>query len=322
MKSRLLLCALSATCLSALAAEAPKAPKAAAPKPPEPPVYMTVATAGPDYALQGEYAAEGVGANIIALGDGNFRLVLHKGGLPGAGWDKSAKSEAEGKLDGDSVRFKELGELKSGVLTVSGTILKRLERHSPTEGAKAPAEAVILFDGSHADAWNGGHTDERKLLAAGTTSKQAFQSFTLHLEFLLPFKPLGRGQGRANSGVYIQNRYELQVLDSFGLKGLDNECGGIYQNSVPAVNMCYPPLQWQTYDIDFTAAQFGPDGKKTASAILTVKHNGVVVQDNLALKAATPGGGFKTEVPAPGPFQLQGHGNPVYYRNIWVVEKK
>ncbi len=283
---------------------------------------MTVATAGPDYALQGEYAAVGVGANIIALGDGNFRLVVHPGGLPGAGWDKSPKSEAEGKLADEVVRFKELGELKGGVLTVNGAALQRLERHSPTEGAKAPAEAVILFDGSQADAWNGGHLDDRKLLAAGTTSKQAFQGFTLHLEFLLPFKPHGRGQGRANSGVYIQNRYELQVLDSFGLKGLDNECGGVYQNSAPSVNMCFPPLQWQTYDVDFTAAKFGPDGKKTANASLTVKHNGVVVQDNLALKGATPGGGFKGEVPTPGPFQLQGHGNPVYYRNIWVIEKK
>jgi hypothetical protein len=208
------------------------------------------------------------------------------------------------------------------VLTIGATSLKRIERHSPTEGAKPPAGAIILLDGSNADAWKGGHLDERKLLAAGTTSKQAFQSFTLHLEFLLPFKPLGRGQGRANSGVYVQNRYEVQVLDSFGLKGLDNECGGVYQNSAPKVNMCFPPLQWQTYDIEFTAAKFDADGKKTANAILTVKHNGVVVQDKLSLKGATPGGGFKTEVPAPGPFQLQGHGNPVYYRNVWIVEQK
>jgi hypothetical protein len=88
------------------------------------------------------------------------------------------------------------------------------------------------------------------------------------------------------------------------------------------MNLCFPPLQWQTYDMEFTAAKFDAAGKKTAHAILTVKHNGVVVQDRLELKGATPGGGFKTEVPAPGPFQLQGHGNPVFYRNIWVVERK
>jgi len=324
MRLPALLCALSLAAFTGYAADAPKptAPKAPAPKNVEPPVYMTVETAGPDFPLQGEYAGEGLGANIVALGDGNFRLVTFKGGLPGAGWDVSAKTEAEAKRDGDVVRFKDLAELKGGVLTIGATSLKRIERHSPTEGAKPPAGAIILLDGSNADAWKGGHLDERKLLAAGTTSKQAFQSFTLHLEFLLPFKPLGRGQGRANSGVYVQNRYEVQVLDSFGLKGLDNECGGVYQNSAPKVNMCFPPLQWQTYDIEFTAAKFDADGKKTANAILTVKHNGVVVQDKLSLKGATPGGGFKTEVPAPGPFQLQGHGNPVYYRNVWIVEQK
>jgi len=324
MRLPALLCALSLAAFTGYAADAPKptAPKAPAPKNVEPPVYMTVETAGPDFPLQGEYAGEGLGANIVALGDGNFRLVTFKGGLPGAGWDVSAKTEAEAKRDGDVVRFKDLAELKGGVLTIGATSLKRIERHSPTEGAKPPAGAIILLDGSNADAWKGGHLDERKLLAAGTTSKQAFQSFTLHLEFLLPFKPLGRGQGRANSGVYVQNRYEVQVLDSFGLKGLDNECGGVYQNSAPKVNMCFPPLQWQTYDIEFTAAKFNADGKKTANAILTVKHNGVVVQDKLSLKGATPGGGFKTEVPAPGPFQLQGHGNPVYYRNVWIVEQK
>ena len=324
MRLPTLLCTLSLVALTSHAADAPKPAdsKAPATKNTEPPVFLTVETAGPDFPLQGEYAAEGQGADIIALGDGNFRLVTFKGGLPGAGWDGSAKTEIEAKRDGDVVRFKDVAELKGGVLTIGTAALKRVERHSPTEGAKAPAGAIVLLDGSNADAWNGGHLDERKLLAAGTTSKQAFQSFTLHLEFLLPFKPLGRGQGRANSGVYVQNRYEVQVLDSFGLKGLDNECGGVYQNSAPKVNMCFPPLQWQTYDIEFTAAKFGADGKKTENAVLTVKHNGVVVQDKLSLKGATPGGGFRTEVPAPGPFQLQGHGNPVYYRNIWLVETK
>jgi hypothetical protein len=85
--------------------------------------------------------------------------------------------------------------------------------------------------------------------------------------------------------------------------------------------MCFPPLQWQTYDVEFTAAKFDKDGKKTANAVVTVRHNGVLVHDNLELKGATPGGGFKTEVPAPGPFYLQGHGNPVVYRNVWVVAK-
>ena len=136
-----LLCALSLAAFTGYAADAPKsiAPKAPAPKNVEPPVYMTVETAGPDFPLQGEYAGEGLGANIIALGDGNFRLVTFKGGLPGAGWDASAKNEVEAKRDGDVVRFKEVAELKGGVLTVGATSLKRIERHSPTEGAKPMA---------------------------------------------------------------------------------------------------------------------------------------------------------------------------------------
>ena len=177
----------------------------------------------------------------------------------------------------------------------------------------------MLFRSS-ASAWNGGHMDERNLLAAGIKSKQSFGDFTLHVEFLLPFKPAARGQGRGNSGVYLQDRYEVQVLDSFGLKGLNNECGGIYTKAAPSVNMCFPPLTWQTYDIDFTAARFDADGKKTKNAIATVKHNGVLIHDQFEITGPTGGGA--PEKPTPGPIQLQGHGNPVFYRNIWIVEKK
>ena len=111
----------------------------------------------------------------------------------------------------------------------------------------------------------------------------------------------------------------MQVLDSFGLKGEDNECGGIYTKAKPAVNMCFPPLTWQTYDIDFTAAQFGEDGKKRKNATATVKHNGVLIHDHLDITGPTGGG--KPENPQGGAIQLQGHGNPVFYRNVWVVEK-
>ena len=324
-----LLALLLATSL--FAADAPKAKTPAAPKPPEPPVYLTEAEAAvvnSDYKLQGEYANAKMGADIIALGKGEFRLVLFKGGLPGAGWDGTPKIEVEGKRVGDGVKFEDKidsATLADGRLIIKSIgkdlSLKRIIRHSLTEGLVAPKEATILFDGKNADAFVDGKLDPRGFLEANTKTKQAFTDFRLHLEFFLPFKPLGRGQGRANSGVYLQHRYEVQVLDSFGLKGLDNECGGIYKNSAPKVNMCFPPLQWQTYDIDFTAAKFDKDGKKSGSAFVTVKHNGAVVQDNLELKGVTPGGAFKTEVPAPGPFYLQGHGNPVVYRNVWVVGK-
>jgi hypothetical protein len=137
---------------------------------------------------------------------------------------------------------------------------------------------------------------------------------------MLSYMPEARGQGRSNSGVYQQGRYEVQVLDSFGLEGADNECGGIYKAKAPRINMCLPPLQWQTYDIDFTAAKFDGD-KKTAPARMTVKHNGVTIHDNVEVPAGTPGG-TQGEGPGPGPLFVQNHGNPVFFQNIWVVPKK
>jgi hypothetical protein len=131
--------------------------------------------------------------------------------------------------------------------------------------------------------------------------------------------PTARDQGRGNSGVYIQSRYEVQVLDSFGLEGEDNECGGIYSIAKPAVNMCLPPLAWQTYDIDFTAARYDEQGNKTKNARVTIKHNGVVIHDNLELPHGTPG--RNAEGPGPDALFLQDHGNPVAFRNIWAVEK-
>lgn len=133
--------------------------------------------------------------------------------------------------------------------------------------------------------------------------------------------PKETGQARGNSGVYLQDRYELQVLDSFGLKGVDNECGGIYKEASPKVNMCFPPMAWQTYDIDFTAPEFDAAGKKTKPAKVTIKHNGVVIHDGLELKSNTPGGFFKTEVPEPGSLYLQNHGDPVVFNNIWIISK-
>lgn len=307
--------------------------KPSKPLQPDIPTFLTPESAGPELAVQGEYegacGSGKLGAQVIALDSGLFRAVFHKGGLPGAGWDRSGKIEVSGKAAGEKTLFAGAwnAEVQAGVMrgqTEAGEAfeLKRVVRHSPTEGAQPPQGAVVLFDGSNADAWANGHLDERKLLEAGSRTKQAFQDFTLHLEFLLPFKPAGRGQNRGNSGMYLQDRYEVQVLDSFGLKGVDNECGGIYKQSAPTVNMCFPPLQWQTYDVDFAAARFDGGGKKIQNAVVTVKQNGVVIHDRLELSNVTPGGAFKAEVPAPGPLQLQGHGNPVFYRNIWVVEKK
>ena len=119
--------------------------------------------------------------------------------------------------------------------------------------------------------------------------------------------------------MYIQSRYEVQILDSFGLEGKNNECGGIYSIAEPDVNMCFPPLTWQTYDYEFTAAKYDDEGTKTENARVTIRHNGVVIHDSLELPHGTPG--RAKEGPGPAPLYLQGHGNPVVFRNIWAVEK-
>lgn len=290
--------------------------------------FLDPATAGRDYADQGEYKNDWGGAQVIALGKGAFRMVTYPGGLPGDGWNKTSKTETPGQRDGDKIVFtgdnNYRAELAGGKITITTAnggpwTMEKSERKSPTLGAQPPAGALVLFDGTSADAWNGGHVDERHWLFAGCKSKQRFQDFTAHLEFFLPFKPLARGQDRANSGVYLQDRYEVQVLDSFGLKGEDNECGAIYSQKAPAVNMCYPPLTWQTYDIAFTAAKFDDSGRKTKNAVVTIKHNGVAIHENLELSGSTPGG-IKEDATG-GPLQLQGHGNPVFFRNLWVVPK-
>lgn len=292
----------------------------------------------PDFKVQGEYVGEvkdpggekiPMGVQVIALGGGKYHAVAYIGGLPGDGWLGEGKFEVDGETkDGIAVFGSDQGraEIKDGEMKVigpSGDVmaeLKKTERKSSTLGEKAPEGAVVLFDGSSADAFEGGKLNDDKTLASGATSKQKFGSCQLHVEFQLPFMPESRGQQRGNSGCYLQGRYEVQMLDSFGLKGEDNECGGIYSIKAPDLNLCYPPLTWQTYDIDYTAAEFEGD-KKVKNARMTVKHNGQVIHDNVELPHATTAAPVP-EGPEPGPIYLQDHGNPVRYRNIWVVEKK
>jgi len=294
--------------------------------------------ADPDFAVQGEYVGTAtdpdsgndvkVGAQIIALGDGKFRAVGTMGGLPGEGGDLDSQTTIDGERQGSVVVFDSgnvKANVKNGVIQVvdgDGKVvieLKKLERKSPTLGAKPPAGAVVLFDGSSAAQFDPGRRTDEGLLMAGATSKRKFQSCQLHVEFQLPFMPTARGQGRGNSGCYLQGRYEVQMLDSFGLEGADNECGAIYGIKAPDVNMCFPPLSWQTYDIDYTAAQFD-GGKKVKNATITVRHNGTLIHDKVELPNATRAAPL-AEGPEPGPVYLQDHGNPVRYRNIWIVER-
>jgi hypothetical protein len=292
-------------------------------------VFTEPAEAGQDFAVQGEYVGEGSAAQVVALGKGQFHIVGWTHGLPGVAYDAERKVEVDAQREGERVTFQGhgwKGQIDGGTLTGTNDegmtwTLQKTERMSPTLGAKPPAGAVVLFDGTNADAWQGGKMDARGFLQCGTKSKRAFGNSTLHVEFRTPFRPGARGQGRGNSGVYLQNRYEVQVLDSFGLSGENNECGGIYSIARPTINMCLPPLAWQTYDIEFESAKFDNDGRRTKPAMLTVRHNGVLIHDHVEVPKATPAAGLP-EGPEPGPIQLQNHGNPVVFRNIWVVEKE
>ncbi|MEN8772650.1 MAG: DUF1080 domain-containing protein [Akkermansiaceae bacterium] len=288
-----------------------------------------------DFSIQGEYHRKGasVGAQVVALGGGKFDLYVLEGGLPGLGWEKKdSRIKISGNLEEGTVTFsQEKGVsalLEEKTLTIQqdgkdAIKLPRVARKSPTVGAEAPEGATVLFDGTSVEHWQNGKMKDGLLQATGTTSKPKFKDYTLHLEFRTPYKPFARGQGRGNSGVYFGGRWETQVLDSFALDGKMNECGGIYSISEPDVNACLPPLTWQTYDVDFTAAKFDSDGKRTTWPRMTVKLNGVIIHKDRELPkdntTAAPGKGALKDEPLP--VFLQNHGNPVVFRNVWVLPK-
>ena len=193
-----------------------------------------------------------------------------------------------------------------------------------------PDTAVVLFDGKDLSNWtklDGGApawevADGAMTVTAGggdIVSREQFNDFLLHLEFMTPDMPDATGQAKGNSGVFLQGRYEIQVLDSYGIDvpGM-GDCGAIYNQFASLVNACKPPLEWQTYDAIFRAARVGESGEIEENARVTVLQNGIVIQNNVQMLGAT-GGATDEDAAAPGPLRLQDHGNPVKYRNIWIA---
>ena len=314
-------------------------------------VFLLQAPAKPDddQKFQGEYAGEvsyngesiQLGVQVVARGDGRFDAIAYPGGLPGAGWLPpnmivgSGTREGTGaaavvKLEGvDWGGISRSAEIRDGKVAPLGddgrplAAFAKTERSSPTLGEKPPAGAIVIFDGD-------GPVDEQTrlvrpritedgLLMEGATTKDAFGDARLHIEFQVPYLPGNADQARGNSGVYLQGRYEIQVLDSFGSQPKSNGCGGIYRVAKPDITMSFPPLAWQTYDIDFRAPRFDA-GRKLEPAQVTVLHNGVMIHDRVKLEGPTPGGLDAEEQPT-GRLHLQDHGDPVRFRNIWVQPK-
>jgi len=185
---------------------------------------------------------------------------------------------------------------------------------------KSTWQAIGVHEPDVAARWN--IVDGAMEINPGTGSiitRKKFTDFKLHIEFKTPYMPDAKGQGRGNSGVYLQGRYEIQVLDSYGLDSKDNDCGGIYKIATPLVNACRKPEQWQSYDIAFYAPKFDRGGKKIKDAVVAVYQNGKLIHDNVSIP--TPTGGAKDlNIDQPGGIYLQDHGNKVQFRNIWLVE--
>jgi len=273
-------------------------------------------------------------AHVIAEGDGYYRAVITSPGKEGF---EGATIEIYGRqfgpevgLFGRSGGYHWGGTLKNGALfTTSGYgqsfRLDRTQPQSPKAARPPPTGAVVLlpFKPDTTPDLSQWTNAEWKALENGSMqcapgkgdnrTRREFGSIQhLHLEFWLPLEPGNRGQGRANSGVYLADHYEVQVLDSFGLTHTSGDCGGLYGIARARVNASLPPETWQTYDIRFEAAQLDDQGKATIPPRVTVHHNGVLIHD-------------RQEIPMQnhrlkGPLHLQDHGHPIQFRNIWLVE--
>lgn len=293
--------------------------------------------------VMGEYAgiytpAEGApvhaGAKVIPEGGGIYRAVLTAETNPPMAVELVRDLEGEGMLlaaaEGSAPWS---GRIEGGRFAVEGGqgggrfSLLRVERRSPTEGLAPPDGALVLLPfepgrETSLDAWQ---NKNWKLLPDGSVqvykghnrSANDHGSGLFHIEFMLPYEPDGRGQGRGNSGVYFGSRYEIQILDSFGLQLELGDCGSIYGVAVARENACLPPLAWQTYDVIYRAPVKKADGG-WEPAKMTVLHNGVLIHENQPVPGPTRAAPEQDNA-ARGPLYIQDHGHPVCYRNIWYL---
>lgn len=216
---------------------------------------------------------------------------------------------------------------------ISDLKLARPEDKVDVKPVPPPEGAVVLFDGKSLDGWvtrNGRGKPAWKLVGGDAvevhggdiiTEKTFDGHFKLHVEFRVPYVPSAKGQARGNSGVYVQGRYEVQVLDSYGLEPKNDDCGAIYEVSAPRVNACKAPTVWQSYDIEFHAPKCD-NGKKVEPARMTVSQNGVRIQDDVKIPVDNTRAGLGGDPCKAGPILLQDHGNPVQFRNVWLLPLK
>ncbi|MHA7100393.1 3-keto-disaccharide hydrolase [Roseivirga pacifica] len=205
---------------------------------------------------------------------------------------------------------------------------------TPGKNGGAPSDAIVLFDGTNLSEWkskNDGSAAAWKVESGymevvggkgDIMTNKKFGDIQLHIEWSAPTKIVGEGQGRGNSGVFLQEKYEVQVLDSYVSKTYSNgQAASLYKQSIPLVNATVAPGEWNVYDILYTAPRFNEDGIKVSDGYVTVIHNGVVVQNHQRLLGTTEYIGFpKNDAHGEGSIVLQDHGNPVRFRNIWIRE--
>jgi hypothetical protein len=266
-----------------------------------------------------------VGINPLQRGENSMRIELD-GTLAGGQLTVQAKPDSDvkwqGRLNDETLVVK---AADGGTFTLEKTRLV-----SPTLGKQPPEGATVLLpfkkgEKTSLEKWTNKNwlilDDGAVQVNRGSNfTVDKFGDCTLHVEFMTPYEPDRRGQGRGNSGVYLQGRYEVQVLDSFGLVPQMNDCGSIYMVGITRVNACRPPLHWQTYDIQFHAPRFNDAGEVTELPWMTVYQNGIMIHEKQEIPGPTTAAPFKDAQPK-DQLYLQDHGNPVRYRNIWLIPK-